>query len=248
MVKQVTVDLVVAKDRSNENLAEHGDLRPSERHRLAWVSDTNRSSGKESRARMHGLTESYNQLVQQQPAVVNDVIRAFKAWVKYSNRMNDASTAVGRLGTEYAAEGEFPSFISEIVVMVASQQYPADTVRSAYELFLAALQYTSRMLTPSNEEPVLLERQYYSRDDAVACERHWGCHELYRPFIIHPVDASYNINAYCKFVGWQQLADAAGELYNLLSSSADCCCEEQWQQLIIRSSLQPAVQHFICQQ
>jgi hypothetical protein len=155
-----------------------------------------------------------------------------------------------------------------------SELYPTQT-RTLY-LFLDVLHAASQLLRPaapgSTVDPIAVY-SLYTREQCELFRGLWGPPGLLcTPYIISPVDPSYNCTENSPFKGWAAVADAAGGLYGQMiqalsgssgsngSSGTGAAAvagaaagqdvgspgggEHVWQQLLRGSSLGPAVTAF----
>lgn len=152
-----------------------------------------------------------------------------------------------------------------------SELYPTQT-RTLY-LFLDVLHAASQLLRPaapgSTADPIAVY-SLYTREQCELFRGLWGPPGLLcTPYIISPVDPSYNCTENSPFKGWAAVADAAGKLYRQMiqalgggsgssdtatAAAADAAAGQQvgsagsgeqvWQQLLRGSSLGPAVGAF----
>jgi hypothetical protein len=136
-----------------------------------------------------------------------------------------------------------------------AQQYPTHT--RTLQLFLDVLAAAAEMLQPGSPDPIALN-DLYTQEQCELFRELWGpVGPLCTPFIISPVDPSYNCTKHSAFKGWGGVAAAAGQLYQQLqallgsdgpvggsSSGGAVPGTAVWQQLLSSSSLGPAVWAF----
>jgi len=170
-----------------------------------------------------------------------------------------------------------PGYVWEIYVLYVLQQrlqqakaagtaaqevYPSG--RRQLKLFLDVLEAASKLLQHTSTEPIMLPPPCgYGSCSPEECQqlfqKVWGpVGRLYTPFIISPVDPSYNCTANTPFKGWGKVADAAGQLHRQIqdalkqagaghdggTSSAGRAAGDAWQWLLSNSSLGAAVNAF----
>lgn len=170
-----------------------------------------------------------------------------------------------------------PGFVWEIFVMYVLQQrlqqakaagtaaqevYPSG--RRQLQLFIDVLEAASKLLQHTSTEPIMLPPPCsYGSCSPQECQqlfqKLWGpVGQLFTPFIISPVDPSYNCTINTPFKGWGKVADAAGQLHMQIQhalkqagggqdgagSSAGSAAGEAWQWLLSNSSLGAAVNAF----
>ncbi len=147
-----------------------------------------------------------------------------------------------------------------------SELYPTQS-RTLY-LFLDVMLAASQLLRPAapgshNPIPPIAVYSLYTPQQCELFRKLWGPPGLLcTPYIISPVDPSYNCTENSPFKGWAAVADAAGQLYRQMSevlgdSNGTAAAaggqegthlavgEHAWQQLLRGSSLGPAVSAFM---
>lgn len=198
-----------------------------------------------------------------------------------SHSQSGAAAAAATQAAQQSAEASCsdymkqpPGFIWEIFVLYVLQQNlqqnllqdnnPLLNGNREINLFMAVLEAASRLLRPSSTEVIVLYRPFslYTREECDLSKELWGpASPLFRPYIISPVDPSYNCTKHSVFKQWEAVADAAGQLYHqmqgVLEGPAGMLAErgcssageaavttDAWQQLLSSSTLGPAVQAF----
>jgi hypothetical protein len=175
------------------------------------------------------------------------------------------------------AYGEIPpGYMWEIIVLYVFEQklqqakaargsaaelYP--TTARNLQLFMDVLETASRLLRPGSSDVIALyASERYTAEQCEMFRQLWGpVGPLNTPYIISPVDPSYNCTKHYIFKEWGAVADAAGELYQQMqavlhadmaaaagqpggSSGGVAASSNAWEQLLRSSSLGPAVQAF----
>lgn len=171
------------------------------------------------RQQQYGNRHGYGRLV-------TDVIRAVKAWSKYG--LPAALHASGIAAEDCKGPA---NYCWEIFVLYVLQQQTLLKAAKGdgydqskpLELFMDVLQQASVILrtTSSTEEALaraIMLDHYYTRQEAQqpVFQQLWGEGELYIPYIINPVDPTYNCTAMQPFRYWNELAAAAGQLHQQL--------------------------------
>lgn len=135
-------------------------------------------------------------------------------------------------------------------------------------LFLDVLKAAAVLLRPASPEgqgqvcPIALH-DWYTAEDCELFRGTWGPPgRLYTPFLIHPVDPSYNCTAHSSFKNWSVIADEAGSLHDKLqmlveqlaavgsdgpggcSVSRSSDSADIWHQVLDTTTLGPAVRAF----
>jgi hypothetical protein len=145
-----------------------------------------------------------------------------------------------------------PAYIWEIFVLfVLERQLAAGGLydpAKPLQLLIDVMAEASQLLRTGSVEPIVVPL-YYSEAEAKCCEGLWGGVGLCTPFIINPVDPTYNCTAHHAFCYWDIVAEEAGELHrrlvaacqlskqqcNISDSTAEHGCS--WKQLVQGSSL-----------
>lgn len=132
-----------------------------------------------------------------------------------------------------------------------AQRIPAQT--RTLQMFLDVLAAASELLQPGSPAPIALY-DLYTPEQCELFRDQWGppVGPLCTPFIISPVDPSYNCTKHSAFKGWGAVAAAAGQLHQQLQAllsdgtrgSSEPGSQGVWQQLLNSSSLGPAVRAF----
>jgi hypothetical protein len=121
-------------------------------------------------------------------------------------------------------------------------------------LFLAVLQEASQLLRTGDPEEALqravildmscIHPDGYTVEEALQYRPAWGSGRLFTPYIINPVDPTYNCTIMQPFRAWDAVADAAGQLHGRLVEAleSDAGVEVRdyvWQRLLSSSTLGP---------
>lgn len=132
-----------------------------------------------------------------------------------------------------------------------AQHFPTQT--RTLQLFLDVLAAAAELLQPGSPDPIALY-DLYTPEQCELFRDLWGpVGPLCTPFIISPVDPSYNCTKHSAFKGWGGVTAAAGQLHQQLQvllrsdstgASSEPGAQGVWQQLLNSSSLGPAVWAF----
>jgi hypothetical protein len=149
-----------------------------------------------------------------------------------------SSSIVSALRSTGAAAGFFkgpPANMWEILVLYVLQQHAAQGTfyhqADPLALFMAVLHAAATLLHSGTAEEAL-ERAVildmsgvypggYSVEEALRFSQSWGSGGVHTPYIINPVDPTYNCTAMQPFRVWDDVADAAGQLYAALTQAIE---------------------------
>ncbi|WIA32285.1 hypothetical protein OEZ86_003131 [Tetradesmus obliquus] len=95
---------------------------------------------------------------------------------------------------------------------------PPGTTQQAADPQQQQQQQQQEQQQQEQQEPIILEL-YYTKQQALLFRHLWGEGPLYRPFIINPVDPTYNCTRFQLFRQWDELAAAAGALHKQLKEA-----------------------------
>jgi hypothetical protein len=151
-----------------------------------------------------------------------------------------------------------PSYILEtFVVFVLEQQLQqglADRYRygnglKELNLFMDVLEAASTLLRPSLGTSAQLLKpicvtHLYTAEEAELFRGCWGPAALYSPFILHPVDPSYNCTLHTESDSWGALADAAQLLHGHLQQLLQQSDGDPWGAVLVSTTLGRAVKAF----
>lgn len=163
--------------------------------------------------------------------------------------MMPAATAPVTTAAADAPKGP-PGYIWEIFVVYVLEQkldqgktyHPGQPL----ELFLDVLHEASQLLRSSmKKSEAIIVPLYYTREQALmnVFQEEWGEDGCpYAPYIISPVDPSYNCNENAAFRDYDALADAAGQLYGQVNLAK--AVPKDWQWLCQNSTLGPVAAEF----
>eukprot|EP00775_Hariotina_reticulata_P003773 gene3773-4032_t len=145
-----------------------------------------------------------------------------------------------------------PAYIWEIFVLFVLERQQAKEVlydpAKPLQLFIDVMDAASQLLRQGSVEPVVVSL-YYSEAEAKCCESLWGGVGLCTPYIINPVDPTYNCTAHHSFCDWNTVADEARDLHSGLLAACKLSQQQyrimgdaaeygsSWVQLVEGSSL-----------
>jgi hypothetical protein len=128
-----------------------------------------------------------------------------------------------------------PAYIWEILVLFVLQQHAAQGTfyhqADPLALFMAVLHDASALLRSGTADEaleravILYMSDVYpgggSVEEALRFKQSWGSGWVHTPYIINPVDPTYNCTIMQPFRAWDAVADAAGQLYTRLSQAIE---------------------------
>ncbi|KAF6266624.1 hypothetical protein COO60DRAFT_6714 [Scenedesmus sp. NREL 46B-D3] len=136
--------------------------------------------------------------------------------------------AVGGAGSAAAPFKGPPAYVWEILVLYVLQRRAADGMFFAQScplnLFMAVLQAASELLRTAGDahearqRAVILDMsgvhpEGYTKEQALTYEHSWGSGRVHTPYIINPVDPTFNCTIMQPFRAWDAVAEAAGQLH-----------------------------------
>lgn len=176
-----------------------------------------------------------------------DIIRLMKAWSKHGlpKAMSAISAASEQPALPADASKAPPGYIWEIFVVYVLEQGLKQgkryTQADPLQLLLDVLSSASKQLRSSMQksEAIILE-VFYTYEQAMQFHEEWGDDGCpYAPYVISPVDPTYNCTENAAFRHYDALADAAGALHESLCIAQHIACGWQW--LCVNSTLGPVV-------
>jgi hypothetical protein len=138
-------------------------------------------------------------------------------------------------GTAAASFKGPPAYMWEILVLFVLQQYAAQRTffhqKDPLALFMAVLQEASTLLRTGTADEavaraVILDMSSVypggcSVEAALRFSQSWGSGRVHTPYIINPVDPTFNCTIMQPFRAWDAVADAAGQLYAQLAQAIE---------------------------
>jgi hypothetical protein len=174
-----------------------------------------------------------------------------------------------------------PAYMWEILVLFVLQQHAAEGIyyfqNDPLALFMAVLREASTLLRSGDADEALARAVILDMssvypggctvEEALRFSQSWGSGRVHTPYIINPVDPTFNCTIMQPFRAWDAVADATGQLHTQLvqatasadvgdgeaggggvEGGSDCQPGDGWQRLMSSSTLGPVWDAFHHQQ